>query len=322
MLLLLPLLPRSYHTVWPTHMVHSDEQKRAAVVSRVSGLTYDEIRETQARLFPLETPMDDAAILTAVRLHRLHGDVAYRRRRVDAGSLTVAETARVLGCLRERCKLHTVAGPDNLRAQLLAATGKTFAQSTIDDAIRAASWSDKKAEQVNPRRDPVASAQVRLDVQAYPLKCIASLDASHIDCRDWVCRRGRAPVGEPAVNNTETMPGTGLQTLYAVMNIDGIVVDACEVIDGAIDTARFMQWVYEYLVPVLRRFDPANPRPNSVLLLDNVTFHRAPEFLALLDAMGVKYIFLTPYDPRCQPIERAFHQVMIVVPVVDHLSYT
>ena len=47
-------------------MVHSDEQKRAAVVSRVSGLTYDEIRETQARLFPLETPMDDAAIRIAM----------------------------------------------------------------------------------------------------------------------------------------------------------------------------------------------------------------------------------------------------------------
>ena len=52
-----------------------------------------------------------------------------------------------------------------------------------------------------------------------------------------------------------------------------------------------------------------NHKPNSVLLLGNVGFHRGPEFLALLDAMGVKYIFLTPYDPRCQPIERAFNQV-------------
>ena len=78
----------------------------------------------------------------------------------------MTETALCLGWLRDRCKLHTAAGEDSLVQRLRAATGKTYAESTINDAIRAASWSDKKAEQVNPRRDPVASAQVRIDVSA------------------------------------------------------------------------------------------------------------------------------------------------------------
>jgi len=290
-------------------MVHSVDQKRSAVISKLSGLTNDAVRATQARLFPRETAMDDAAIRNAVRLHHQRGDAAFRERRVYAGTLGVTETALCLGWLRDRCKLHTAAGEDNLVQRLRAATGKTYAESTINDAIRAASWSDKKAEQVNPLRDPVASAQVRIDVSAYPLLCVSSLDASHMDARTWVRRRGRAPIGQAAQNRTRAMPGAGLKSLYALMNINGMVTDACEVIDGAIDTVRFMQWVCEYLVPVLRRFDPLNPKPNSVLLLDNVSFHREPEFLALLDAMGVKYIFLTPYDPRCQPIERAFNQV-------------
>jgi hypothetical protein len=45
----------------PTGMVHSVDQKRSAVISKLSGLTNDAVRATQARLFPRETAMDDAA---------------------------------------------------------------------------------------------------------------------------------------------------------------------------------------------------------------------------------------------------------------------
>ena len=54
--------------------------------------------------------------------------------------------------------------------------------------------------------------------------------------------------------------------------------------------------------------------PNSVLLLDNATFHHQHEFIALMQRAGVELIFLTPYDPRCAPIERANNQVPRALP--------
>jgi hypothetical protein len=209
---------------------------------------------------------------------------------------------------------RTHSGDKSLQDRIREASGRDVPASTIDDFIRALGLTDKVVELVNPLRDPVASAQVRQDVRSYPLMCIVNLDATHIEADDYIQKRGRAARGQPAQLHANRLQQGGAttyraRTLYAAMNIFGMVTSACKVIDGNIDNDVFMDWVYADLVPSLRRYDPVNPRRNSVLLLDNATFHHQDAFLELMDTLGVKVIFLTPYDPGCAPIERANHQV-------------
>ena len=285
------------------------KKKRSAAIGRMFGRSYGEIQRAQQDLFPLQGAMDRWGIRRAAQHQQEHGDAAHRKKRVDLHSMDANDLELVMGWLREESTTYTASGCGNLQEKLRRATGRTISQSTIDDAVRAANVTVKRTEFVHPLRDPVQSAQTRIDVRSYPLKCVMCIDASHFDNRTHLRRRGRAPKGAPARSSTTAMPGSGLRSLYAAMNISGMVISACTIIDGAIDTEMFMSWVYTDLVPVLRPYDPSNPMPNSVLLLDNAGIHRTPEFLRLLDSMDVKYIFLTPYDPRCQPIERAFHQV-------------
>jgi hypothetical protein len=293
-------------------VAYSKMQYLLAGVGRRYGRPRGEIRRTLAELLPCEHLMSDHAIDTAERRDVERGDAARRKRRVDVGSLTLPELTAALKALSENSVRYTVSGADTLQARIMATSGRTIPQSTIDDAVRAHDRTPKVAEYFHPDRDPVASAQVRQDVGSYPLRCVVNIDATHVEAADYIRRQGRAAKGKKArLCANAIKPGgySGLRTLYAAMNIYGMVDGACKVIDGAIDNEVFLDWALINLLPALRRYDRLRPVPNSVLLLDNAVFHHQHEFLDKLEEKGVRVIFLTPYDPKCAPIERANHQV-------------
>ena len=93
---------------------------------------------------------------------------------------------------------YTVSGADTLQKRVTEASGRTIPQSTIDDVVRALGLTAKVAERVHPGRDPIASAQVRQDVNSYPLLCVTNLDATHIAPEDYIRPVGRAPRGKKA----------------------------------------------------------------------------------------------------------------------------
>ena len=181
---------------------------------------------------------------------------------MDAGSLTLSEQAALLRALGENCVRYTVSGADTLQKRVTEASGRTIPQSTIDDVVRALGLTAKVAERVHPGRDPIASAQVRQDVNSYPLLCVTNLDATHIAPEDYIRPVGRAPRGKKARLRANAInPGgySGLRTLYAAMNTGGMVEGACQVIDGAIDNEVFLDWAMTSLLPQLRRYDPLRP---------------------------------------------------------------
>ncbi|CAD7068390.1 unnamed protein product [Tilletia caries] len=47
------------------------------------------------------------------------------------------------------------------------------------------------------------------------------------------------------------------------------------------------------------------PAPNSVLVLDNASFHRSSEVKELVESFGCKLVLLSAYSPDYNPIERA-----------------
>jgi len=73
---------------------------------------------------------------------------------------------------------------------------------------------------------------------------------------------------------------------------------AAMTLDGAADGSAFAAYVREVLVPSLR--------PGQVVILDNHSIHKGAAARALVEAAGCALLFLPPYSPDFNPIERAF----------------
>lgn len=67
---------------------------------------------------------------------------------------------------------------------------------------------------------------------------------------------------------------------------------------GAANTERFTDWVQRRLVPRLR--------PGDIVVLDNLSAHKAPAVRELIEACGAILQFLPPYSHDLNPIEAAW----------------
>ena len=88
-------------------------------------------------------------------------------------------------------------------------------------------------------------------------------------------------------------------TLVAALTPDGLQVPW--LIEGAMDTATFEWYITEQLGPMLR--------PGQVVVLDNLSAHKAASIREALTARGCSLLFLPPYSPDCTPIEQAFSKL-------------
>jgi len=70
------------------------------------------------------------------------------------------------------------------------------------------------------------------------------------------------------------------------------------VLAGALDGPAFVAYVRELLAPTLR--------PGQVVILDNLSVHKAATARRLIEARGCRLLFLPPYSPDYNPIEHAF----------------
>ena len=66
--------------------------------------------------------------------------------------------------------------------------------------------------------------------------------------------------------------------------------------EGTCDTLLFNIWLKKVLIPKLI--------PGQVLILDNASFHKSSESKRLIEAAGCKLLFLPPYSPDLNPIEK------------------
>lgn len=65
---------------------------------------------------------------------------------------------------------------------------------------------------------------------------------------------------------------------------------------GTCNTDLFNFWLERYLIPELK--------PGQVIVMDNATFHKSQKTKELLGAVGCQVMFLPPYSPDLNPIER------------------
>lgn len=68
------------------------------------------------------------------------------------------------------------------------------------------------------------------------------------------------------------------------------------VFNGSCNTQLFEAWVEQFLIKELKR--------GQVIIMDNAAFHRSQKTKDLIESVGCKLIFLPPYSPDLNPIEK------------------
>ena len=88
-------------------------------------------------------------------------------------------------------------------------------------------------------------------------------------------------------------------TLVAALTPEGL--QAPWTIEGAMDTVAFERYVEEVLGPTLR--------PGQIVVLDNLSVHKADSIREAIEAHKCTLLFLPPYSPDYTPIEQAFSKL-------------
>src|SRR5689334_15975187 len=73
------------------------------------------------------------------------------------------------------------------------------------------------------------------------------------------------------------------------------------VIDGAMNGELFVAYVERVLVPALA--------PGDVVVMDNLSSHKRARVRQLIEGAGCRLLYLPPYSPDFNPIERAFSKL-------------
>ena len=76
-------------------------------------------------------------------------------------------------------------------------------------------------------------------------------------------------------------------------------------IEGAMETTTFEWYITEQLAPQLA--------PGQVVVLDNLSAHKAARIRQALEARGCELLFLPPYSPDFTPIEQAFSKLKAIL---------
>jgi transposase len=111
-------------------------------------------------------------------------------------------------------------------------------------------------------------------------------------------RYGRAPRGQRAHDSAPRNYGAHTSVIGA-MGLRGLV--ATLTVEGAVDAEVFNAYLERVLDPRLRRGD--------VVVLDNLTAHRASRIEEVAESRGAQVLWLAPYSPDFNPIEQCWSKI-------------
>jgi transposase len=103
---------------------------------------------------------------------------------------------------------------------------------------------------------------------------------------------GRAPTGERVIGTVPQNYGQNV-TMLGALGIQG--VQAVMTVDGATDAEVFRTYVKQVLGPTLA--------PGDIVVLDNLSAHKARGIQQALARRRVRLLFLPPYSPDLSPME-------------------
>lgn len=90
-----------------------------------------------------------------------------------------------------------------------------------------------------------------------------------------------------------------IRAMLAALSVSGI--QAPMTINGAVDGIVFKVYVEKVLAPTLTVGD--------VVIMDNLSAHKVAGVKELIEARGAKLIYLPPYSPDLNPIEKCWSKI-------------
>jgi transposase len=111
-------------------------------------------------------------------------------------------------------------------------------------------------------------------------------------------RYGRAPKGQRCVASA---PLGDWQTTTFVAGLRHHQWTTPMVTDGPMDGEMFLAWVLQFLCPTLQ--------PGDIAILDNLSSHKVAGVKEASAAAGATVLYLPPYAPDLNPIEKLFSKL-------------
>ena len=87
-----------------------------------------------------------------------------------------------------------------------------------------------------------------------------------------------------------------IMTILGAMSMDGMI--AAMTIEEATDADIFLAFVQQVLCPVLKAGD--------LVVMDNLSSHKVPAVRVSIEKAGAQLLYLPPYSPDLNPIEKAW----------------
>jgi len=85
-------------------------------------------------------------------------------------------------------------------------------------------------------------------------------------------------------------------TILGAMSLSGMI--ATMTIEEPTDADIFLAFIEQVLCPALR--------PGDLVVMDNLSSHKVPAVRQLLENAGAELLYLPPYSPDLNPIEKAW----------------
>jgi transposase len=108
-------------------------------------------------------------------------------------------------------------------------------------------------------------------------------------------RNGRAPRGQRL---RMSVPHGHWKTSTFIAGLRSTGMVAPFVIDCAVNREVFETYLAKVLVPELK--------PGDIVVMDNLSSHKGPAVRQMIQAAGASVLYLPPYSPDFNPIEKAF----------------
>ena len=120
---------------------------------------------------------------------------------------------------------------------------------------------------------------------------------------------GRAPAGQ-RVHEATPQSHWQVVTLIGALRVSGMV--APMTVEAATDGEVFLAYVEHFLCPVLR--------PQDVVVMDNLSAHKVDGVRQLIEATGATLLYLPPYSPDLNPIEKAWSKIKQILRAIKARS--
>ncbi len=162
---------------------------------------------------------------------------------------------------------------------------------------------ERDREDVRAKRDSFLNTQTKLDPERLVFLDESGFRLGAPPHYGWAIRGEKSP-GKSVQSSWETI------TMIGALALDGF--RGFMTIDAGTSADVFCAFVRHQLVPNLRKGD--------IVVMDNLSAHKNIAALDMIRATGAEVLFLPPYSPEYNPIERAWSKMKEMMRRMDTLT--